>query len=151
MAGVESQRRSRMPGQRASSASIISCTVPTDSFTVRSAVGKRLVKRTGSRTKTGAGTGEAAFVMASSCPLSSLDHERFDRGDHGQVLGDAGPAVTFVGADVERPGPCPKIHPRRIETVGGECLAQHSEEGVLLGQALPLIAPGPTCIPCPPH
>src|SRR5689334_19682786 len=39
MAGVESQRRSRIPGQRASKASISSSTLSTKSSTLRSAVG----------------------------------------------------------------------------------------------------------------
>jgi hypothetical protein len=50
MAGVESQRQSRIPGQRWSSASIIWSTVSAVTSNLRSALGNMFTKSAGSRT-----------------------------------------------------------------------------------------------------
>ena len=102
-AGVESQSRSRIPGQRASSPSIISATVAASSSTRRTEPGKQVdeharqahhdrQRRAPWRVRT------APCGDRSQASTTSVSTEEIDR----QVLGDRRPAVALVGAGEQR-------------------------------------------------
>src|SRR6266508_5281453 len=137
MAGVESQTRSRIPGQRDSSASITSPTVVADSSTRLAEPGNRFTRAVGRVTTTG--------------DSLALNDQRLHRIDRGQVLGDAAPAVALVGAGEQRARIRAEVDPGRIEPIGGHDLAQHTEERVFLGQTLPQRLPLVAAVPSPPH
>src|SRR6185437_1258437 len=118
MAGVESQSRSRIPGQRAFNASIASPTQTADTSTCRAEPGNSFTSDAGSVTTTDG---------------LAVDNQRLHGTDGRQMLGDAVPAVALVGAGVQRAGAGAEIDARRFQPVGRHRLAQHAEEGVALG------------------
>src|SRR5690349_10433569 len=120
IAGVESQRRSRIPGQRAFNASIASPTHAAGTSTRRAASGNNFTSAAGSVTAT----------------RLSVDNQRLHRTYRRQMLGDAVPAVALIGAGVQRAGAGAEIDPGGLQPIGRHRLTQHAEEGVLLRQTV---------------
>src|SRR6185437_9681626 len=137
MRGVESQRRSRNPGQRASSPSIASPTVAAASSTRRGQPGK-------SRSSSGG-------RWTATAGVSGIDDQRLDRRDAREILRDHLPALAFIGAREECAAAGAEIDAGGLERIARHRLAEHADIGMLLWQALAQRDPALPAVAGAPH
>src|SRR6266550_6724978 len=134
--GPASMSRLRIPGVCSSRRSIASATVAASTSVERWVPG---ISDTRERGRITVAIGGA-----------SVESHGLDAPDRRQVLGEAGPALALVGRAIQLARARPEEDPNRIEPIDRQRLAVHTDECVLLREAVAVALPAVGPIACPP-
>src|SRR5437667_298536 len=134
--GPASMSRLRIPGVCSSRRSIASATVAASTSVERWVPG---ISDTRERGRITVAIGGA-----------SVESHGLDAPDRRQVLGEAGPTLALVGRSIQLARARPEEDPYRIEPIDRQRLAVHTDECVLLREAVAVGLPAVGPLACPP-